>query len=94
MQPVIQKRKIPMRRCTGCAEHFPKGELVRVLRTKDETIVLDLTGKLSGRGAYICRRLACLRKARKGRRIESALGCSIPESVYADLERELNEHDN
>ncbi len=92
MQQVTPKRKIPIRRCTGCGEHFPKADLIRILRTKDETIVLDLTGKLSGRGAYICRRPDCFRKARKGRRIESALECSIPESVYADMEKELIEH--
>ena len=64
-------KKIPVRRCVGCGEHFPKGELVRVLRTPEGEITLDLTGKKSGRGAYICKKQACLKKARKSRRIET-----------------------
>lgn len=93
MLQATSKRKIPIRRCTGCGEHFPKSELIRILRAKEGDIVLDLTGKLSGRGAYICRRVSCLRKARKGKRIESALSCSIPEQIYERMEKELTEGD-
>jgi predicted RNA-binding protein YlxR (DUF448 family) len=82
-------KKIPVRRCTGCGEHFPKNELIRVLRTPDEEIVLDTTGKKSGRGAYICRKAACLKKAIKSRRIEASLECTIPEEIYGKLEEEL-----
>ena len=74
-------RKLPTRRCTGCGEHFPKNTLIRVLRTPDGQVVLDLTGKMSGRGAYICKSSACFKKARKSRRIESSLGCSISEEL-------------
>lgn len=84
-----QIKKIPTRRCTGCGEHFPKNELVRILRTPDSSIVLDTTGKLSGRGAYICNSISCLKKARKARRLETSLSCSIPADIYEKLEREL-----
>lgn len=83
-------RKIPTRRCTGCGEHRPKGELIRVLRLPTGEIVLDETGKLSGRGAYICKSASCLKKARKARRIESSLECQIPEEIYNKMEEELS----
>ena len=82
-------RKVPVRRCTGCGEHFPKISLIRILRTPEGEITLDLTGKKSGRGAYICKNVQCLRRARKQRRIEASLECSIPEAVYDKLEEEL-----
>ena len=82
-------RKIPTRRCTGCGEHFPKNTLIRVLRTPEGEVILDLTGKKSGRGAYICKNIACLKKARKSRRIESSLECSISEEFYEKMEEEL-----
>lgn len=83
------KRKPPVRRCSGCGEHFEKSAMIRVLRTPEGEIVLDLTGKKSGRGAYLCKNATCLRKARKGRRLESALECQIPDAVYDRLEEEL-----
>ena len=83
------KRKIPTRRCTGCGEHFPKNTLIRVLRTPEGEIILDLTGKKNGRGAYICKNAACLKKARKSRRIESSLDCRISDELYTKMEEEL-----
>ena len=85
----IQKKQ-PERRCTGCGEHFPKKELIRVLRTPEGEIVLDLVGKASGRGAYICKKAECLKKARKARRLEASLECAIPDAVYSRLEEELS----
>ena len=82
-------RKIPTRRCTGCGEHFPKNTLIRVLRTPEGEIILDLTGKKNGRGAYICKNAACLKKARKSRRIESSLACRISDELYTKMEEEL-----
>lgn len=82
-------RKIPVRRCVGCGEHFPKNSLIRILRSPDGEISLDFTGKKSGRGAYICKNLQCLRRARRSGRIESSLGCPIPDEVYDKLEGEL-----
>ena len=84
------QKKIPVRRCVGCGEHLPKAELVRVLRTPEGEVVLDLTGKKSGRGAYICKKAACLKKARKSKRIESSLECTIPETVYDRMEEEIS----
>ena len=82
-------RKAPTRRCTGCGEHFPKNTLIRVLRTPEGQVVLDLTGKKSGRGAYICKSAACLKKARKGKRLEHSLECIISEELYEKMEEEL-----
>ncbi|MBQ8879945.1 MAG: YlxR family protein [Clostridia bacterium] len=83
-------RKLPTRRCVGCGEHFPKNTLIRVLRTPEGEIVLDTTGKRSGRGAYICKELACFRRAVKSKRLESSLECSIPAEVYSVMEEELS----
>ena len=84
-------RKIPERRCTGCGEHFPKNTLIRVLRTPEGEIILDVTGKKSGRGAYICHSLSCFKKARKSKRLETGLNVQIPEEIYERLEKELSE---
>ena len=85
------QKKIPMRQCLGCNEHKPKTELIRILRTPEGEITLDTTGKKSGRGAYICKNPACLKKLRKNRRAESNLGVSIPEEVWDALEAALAE---
>jgi predicted RNA-binding protein YlxR (DUF448 family) len=82
-------KKQPIRRCTGCGEHFPKPTLIRVVRTPEGEIVLDEIGKKSGRGAYICKSASCLKKARKAKRLESSLDCKIPDEVYDRLEEEL-----
>lgn len=84
-------KKIPVRMCAGCAQHKPKKELVRVVRTPEGAVELDLTGKKSGRGAYVCPDPACLKKARKARRIERALECGIPDEIYERIEREMEE---
>ena len=86
----MTERKIPTRRCVGCGEHFPKNTLIRVLRTPEGEIVLDLTGKKSGRGAYVCKSTACLAKAKKAKRLEASLECSIPEDVFERLKEELS----
>ena len=84
-------KKKPERRCAGCSEHREKNELIRVVRSPDGQVSLDFTGKASGRGVYICRDAACLKKARKARRFESSLKVEIPTAVYERLERELEE---
>ena len=83
-------KKQPIRRCAGCNEHFPKNELIRVLRTPQSEIVLDMSGKQSGRGVYICKNPSCLKKARKYRRFETSLECSIPDQVYERLIEEIS----
>ncbi len=82
----------------GCGEMFNKNELVRVVKSKikdadgDEyEISLDLTGKKSGRGAYVCKKAECLNKARKAKRIERSLDCVIPDEVYDRMEQELKD---
>ena len=85
----MKTRKLPQRMCAGCKEQKLKKELVRVVRSPEGEISLDLTGKKSGRGAYICRNVECLRLARKARRIEKSLSCQIPAEVYDQLEGEL-----
>ena len=81
-----KQRKIPMRMCSGCGEMKPKRELIRVVHQKEGAILLDPTGKLSGRGAYICPDPECLKKARKARRLEKSFACRISDEVYAALE--------
>lgn len=81
-------RKVPQRLCVGCQEMKPKRELIRVVRTPEESIEIDQTGKRSGRGAYICPRLECLEKALKGKRLEKALKKPLaPEVKEGLLER-------
>lgn len=87
MAPV---RKIPTRRCTGCGEHFPKMELIRVVRTPEGEIVLDSTGKRAGRGAYLCKSAECLRRARKARRLEQSLEVTISDGIYDALTEALS----
>ncbi len=82
-------RKIPLRKCTGCNEMKPKKELVRVVRSPEGEISLDLTGKAPGRGAYVCRNAECLKIARKARRFEKAFSCAIPDEVFDRMEGEL-----
>ena len=84
-------RKIPVRQCMGCNEHKPKAELLRVVRDPEGNTSLDFTGKKSGRGAYICRDVKCLQRARKSRRLERVLECTISDAVYDAMEQELND---
>ena len=90
MEQAYKPKKIPTRQCLGCNEHKPKKELLRVVRDPEGEISLDFTGKKSGRGAYVCHSLKCLKKARKSKRIDKALACEIPEEVYDRMEKELD----
>ena len=82
-------KSIPLRMCTGCHEHKPKKELIRVVRSPEGEISVDLTGKKSGRGAYICADPECLRKAIRQHSIERALEVSISQEIYDRLLSEL-----
>ena len=86
-------KKMPERKCVGCGEKKLKKELIRVLRTPEGNIVIDRTGKMSGRGAYICPDVNCFKKAVKHRRIENSLDVKIPDEVYSALEKELEAND-
>lgn len=94
----MKVKKIPQRKCMGCGEMKPKRELVRVVKTKTGEnengeeiyeISLDLTGKKAGRGAYVCKNSQCLKIARKAKRFERSLECTIPDEVYDIMEREM-----
>ena len=84
-------RKVPMRQCVGCQEMKSKKEMLRVIKTPEDKIILDATGRKNGRGAYLCFSKECLLKARKNRGLERSLKTSIPPEVYDSLERELDE---
>ena len=83
------QKKIPQRQCMGCRERKAKKELIRVVRQTDGTVSLDFSGKLNGRGAYICPDPECLKKARKAKSLERSLEVEIPEEVYDRLDREM-----
>ena len=85
----VKPRKIPQRQCVGCREMKDKKELLRVVRTPEGDIQLDSRGKVSGRGAYVCPDVACLKKARKSKALERALDTPIPEAVYDTLEAQM-----
>lgn len=82
-------KKIPMRMCTACREMKPKRELTRVVKTPDGEIKLDVTGKLNGRGAYICKSKECLLKAQKSNALQRAFACEVSKEIYERLEKEL-----
>lgn len=87
-------RKIPQRQCIGCGEMKDKKSLIRVIKTPEEDILLDATGKKNGRGAYICSDMACLSKAIKSKGLERSLKCSIPAEVYEALKKELEQFES
>lgn len=85
----MKVKKIPMRMCIGCGEMQEKRSLVRVIRTPQDEILLDSTGKKSGRGAYLCKSMECFNKAQKGRKLEKAFSCKVEAAVYEELKNEL-----
>ena len=85
----MTNKKIPLRHCVGCMESKSKKELIRIIRTPEEEVIIDSTGKKNGRGAYICANPECLRKAVKSKGLERSLKISIPKEIYENLEKEL-----
>ena len=85
----MANKKIPMRQCIGCGEMKPKKELIRVLKTAEEEIILDATGRKNGRGAYICPQEACLKKAIKSKGLERSFKMPIAKEVYEMLTKEM-----
>lgn len=83
-------KKVPMRQCVGCAEMKSKKDLIRVIKTPEEEIVLDTTGRKNGRGAYICASMECLKNAQKRKGLERSLKVAIPTEVYESLEQEMS----
>lgn len=86
----MKTKKVPMRMCTGCGEMFDKRTLVRVVKSPEGEVRLDLTGKAAGRGAYVCKNPDCLKKARKKRAFERAFGMQITDLVYDKMEEEIS----
>lgn len=86
----MKAKKVPLRMCTGCGEMFDKRTLVRVVKSPQGEVSLDLTGKKAGRGAYVCNNLECLKKARKKKAFERAFQMQIDEDVYNKMEEEMN----
>ncbi len=84
-------KKIPLRMCTGCREKKPKHELIRIVRKPEGEIVIDTTGKVSGRGAYICRCADCLQKAQKTNALSRAFETGIDSEVYEALREALKQ---
>ena len=84
-----QVRKVPMRKCIGCQEMKSKKEMMRVLKTSEDEIILDTTGKKNGRGAYICFSKDCFEKAIKNKGLERSLKTGIPPEVYESLKKEI-----
>jgi len=82
-------KKIPLRQCLGCREMKPKKELVRVVRSPEGEISLDLKGKAPGRGAYVCPSAACLEKVQKSKALNRAFSMQIPDEVYTALRESL-----
>lgn len=85
----MKVKKVPLRMCTGCMEMKPKKELIRVVKSPENEVSVDLTGKKSGRGAYICRNLECLEKAFKAKRLSRNLDIAISEEIYNRLREEV-----
>lgn len=82
-------KKIPMRKCAGCAQMKPKKELVRVVKNQEGNVNIDLIGKMNGRGAYICKSSECLAKAIKTKALERSLQVQISSEIYEQLKVEL-----
>ena len=90
----VQNKNIPERNCVGCGNQFPKNQLIRVVKTQDGGVFLDTTGKMSGRGAYICRNIACFKKARKAKKLERSLSVVISDEIYDKLEGQVSDSEN
>ena len=83
------QKKIPQRQCMGCRERMAKRDLIRIVRQPDGNVSLDFSGKLNGRGAYICPNPECLKKAQRSKALERSLEVTIPEEVYDRLTKEM-----
>ena len=84
-------KKVPLRQCIGCQEMKSKKEMIRVIKTAEDEIMLDATGRKNGRGAYLCQSMECLKKAVKSKGLERSFKMAIPKEVYETLEKEMEE---
>lgn len=86
----MKTKKIPMRMCSGCREMKPKMELIRVVRTPEGKILIDNSGKVSGRGAYVCKNEECFNKSVKSKALSRALDALVEDEVLLQLKKEIN----
>ena len=86
---MLKPRKIPMRMCVGCHEMKPKRELQRVVRSPEGVVSIDPVGKKPGRGAYVCRNVECLKKARKTKALERKFEAPVSAEVFDELEKQF-----
>lgn len=86
----MKTKKIPMRMCSGCREMKPKIELIRVVRTPEGKILVDNSGKVSGRGAYVCKNEECFNKSVKSKALSRALDAPVEDEVFLQLKKEIN----
>lgn len=87
------QKKTPLRKCLGCQEMMNKKSLIRIVKNKEEEFFVDATGKLNGRGAYICHTQSCLEMAIKNKGLERSFKCKIPDEVYEQLKKGFNQHE-
>ena len=85
------EKKTPLRKCIGCNEMKDKKELIRIVRNKEGDMSIDLTGKMAGSGAYICKDRKCFDMAAKAKRLEKSFKCKIPDEIYDSLREEIPE---
>ncbi|RCX21266.1 hypothetical protein DFP94_10212 [Fontibacillus phaseoli] len=85
----MKPRKIPLRKCVACQQMMPKKSLIRVVRSPEGEVSIDLTGKKSGRGAYLCGQVACFKLAHKNRALDRALKAPVGPEVYEQLARDF-----
>ena len=78
-------KKMPQRTCMGCNTKNDKKDLIRIVKSKSQEICIDKTGKMEGRGAYICNSVDCLDKVIKSKRLERVLECKIDNDIYINL---------
>lgn len=89
----MQSKKVTLRKCTGCQQMKNKKDLIRIVKTSENKFFIDFTGKMNGRGAYICNNSTCFKNAKKLRGFERSFKMSIAKEIYEDLERELTFND-
>ncbi len=87
----MSTKKLPLRQCIGCGEMKNKKEMIRVLKTSEDEILLDITGRKNGRGAYLCPSMECFKKAVKSKGLERSFKMAIPKEVYEALEKEMEQ---
>lgn len=87
----MKMKKVPMRKCLGCQESKPQKELIRIVKTPEGALCVDTTGKMNGRGAYICPNAECLSDTKKAKRLERQFGMDISDELFEQLNSEIQE---